>query len=387
MTSNEFVVKYKNVEYDIAPFLEIHPGGEEILLEYKNKDITTAFDDIGHSASALKLLNKYTINKPSNLPLLPPMQDVDQNADNTYNAVNNIDNDVDNNVDNNTTNNIDNNNDDLNDSKLSMGKLLKKKLITKEDKLYTHKILGILALSSFIYKYLYMWPTTGALGIIGDFVNYAILICHLLLSTSSLIFHVIKNRIIKNPLIIYEEYRQHAILFTLKAIFVSLSGIHKFPYYIHVLIICIIHLLVDRVTSIHGTKNVTTVRITNDGRYKYLKYFYIYYQLLASACILTPDVDLANLGYNALIAIQSSAFLMTLKRKGIIRWTTYGALYGLALIISMSYMMYSVGPWCFIATIVLLYVRANINISKYTMWFFYIMFFYLVKTYSNLIFV
>ena len=42
----------------------------------------------------------------------------------------------------------------------------------------------------------------------------------------------------------------------------------------------------------------------------------------------------SNLAFNALIAIQSSAFLMTLNRKGLINWYTHAFWYSLSLVLS-----------------------------------------------------
>jgi len=58
----DFIVTYRDKKYDIRKFLKSHPAGEDILVPYKDKDITEAFDDIGHSKSALKILNKYFVS-------------------------------------------------------------------------------------------------------------------------------------------------------------------------------------------------------------------------------------------------------------------------------------------------------------------------------------
>ncbi|GMI91102.1 cytochrome B5 isoform D, ARABIDOPSIS CYTOCHROME B5 ISOFORM D [Hibiscus trionum] len=46
---------------NVTKFLEEHPGGEEVLMEWAGKDATQAFQDIGHSMSAQKLLLKYQV--------------------------------------------------------------------------------------------------------------------------------------------------------------------------------------------------------------------------------------------------------------------------------------------------------------------------------------
>ncbi|VAI47563.1 unnamed protein product [Triticum turgidum subsp. durum] len=42
--------------YDVTPFMEEHPGGDEVLLACTGKDATADFEDIGHSDSAKELL-------------------------------------------------------------------------------------------------------------------------------------------------------------------------------------------------------------------------------------------------------------------------------------------------------------------------------------------
>ncbi|KAI9354965.1 cytochrome b5-like heme/steroid binding domain-containing protein [Pilaira anomala] len=47
--------------YDITPFCDEHPGGEEVLIDEGAKDATTAFDDVGHSDDARAMLEQYYI--------------------------------------------------------------------------------------------------------------------------------------------------------------------------------------------------------------------------------------------------------------------------------------------------------------------------------------
>jgi len=42
--------------YDITPFVDEHPGGEEVLLDVAGQDATEAFDDVGHSDEAREIL-------------------------------------------------------------------------------------------------------------------------------------------------------------------------------------------------------------------------------------------------------------------------------------------------------------------------------------------
>jgi cytochrome b5 len=44
------------VQLNITDFLREHPGGEEVILEHAGGDATDAFEDIGHSSDAKKML-------------------------------------------------------------------------------------------------------------------------------------------------------------------------------------------------------------------------------------------------------------------------------------------------------------------------------------------
>ncbi|KAJ1378032.1 Cytochrome b5-like heme/steroid binding domain [Sesbania bispinosa] len=49
--------------YDVTPFLEDHPGGDEALLSAAEKDATTDFEDVGHSDSAVEMMEKYFVGE------------------------------------------------------------------------------------------------------------------------------------------------------------------------------------------------------------------------------------------------------------------------------------------------------------------------------------
>ena len=55
-----WMVIYDKV-YDITEFLDEHPGGEEVLMEYLGYDATMAFRAVGHSRAAVKMLEKYLL--------------------------------------------------------------------------------------------------------------------------------------------------------------------------------------------------------------------------------------------------------------------------------------------------------------------------------------
>uniref|UniRef100_A0A5B6YLR5 Cytochrome b5 heme-binding domain-containing protein n=1 Tax=Davidia involucrata TaxID=16924 RepID=A0A5B6YLR5_DAVIN len=57
--------------YDVTPFMDDHPGGDEVLLTSTEKDATNEFEDVGHSDSAREMMNKYYIGEvdSSTLPV------------------------------------------------------------------------------------------------------------------------------------------------------------------------------------------------------------------------------------------------------------------------------------------------------------------------------
>jgi len=54
---------YNGEVYNVTKFLSDHPGGEDVILDLAGKDITQAFEDIGHSDSAKETMRKYLIGK------------------------------------------------------------------------------------------------------------------------------------------------------------------------------------------------------------------------------------------------------------------------------------------------------------------------------------
>lgn len=189
-----------------------------------------------------------------------------------------------------------------------------------------------------------------------------------MLSSSSLIFHVIKRRMPRKPLIIYEEYRLHAILFTIRAaipyVLMRFNVLDMYP-----VVILSVHLMVDYVTSIYGTPGVTAVRVrgkSKKGFVRAIRYFFSFYQIVALGAHLS-NRDLPNMGWNALIAIQSSAFLMTLHRKALIDWYVYTFWYGLALFLSYLVMLRT-QAWFFLPMCALAFGVRIMGVSKYVIW-------------------
>jgi hypothetical protein len=91
------------------------------------------------------------------------------------------------------------------------------------------------------------------------------------------------------------------------------------------------------------------------------------------------DEHLCDLGYNALIAIQSSAFLMTLKRKSIIRWKAHAFWYSVALFLSYLVIYFEKGYFFFIQMAIVFFIRVNFNLNKYVLWVLYASIYYYLE--------
>jgi hypothetical protein len=202
---------------------------------------------------------------------------------------------------------------------------------------------------------------------------------HTMLSCSSIIFHVPKKRIPDKPMIIYEEYRRHAMVFTLRCFSVfSMAVLYpERPWYILPLVVASHHLLADYITKINGTEGNTAVRSTSrivkdDSIYKkYISKFYSFYQFLAIASHITNHEETPDLAYNAIIAIQTSAFAMTLYRKKIIKGLGHLAIYGSCLILSTYHILRILTFYELFLTSMVFYTRISLENklnNKYILW-------------------
>lgn len=257
-------------------------------------------------------------------------------------------------------------------------KIVVSKLFTKEDNLQIHKTLGILSVLSFLYRYFIIYPSQGNLGFDGRLIDHLTILLHFLLSTSSLLFHVIARRIVNRPMIIWEEYRLHAIVFSTRCVSVYLYGYFRpfqgtdFERYALVVLVLLHHVMADKITEWYGSKNgVTTVRVHDKHRRDITAVlrFYAFYQFAALASHVVPNARLADLGFNTFIAIQSSAFLMTLYRKSIISEVSHAFWYSVCLIISLYHIFSDCGSPFFFAKLSAAYLlRTEMKLNKYVLW-------------------
>jgi len=54
---------YKNKVYDVTKFVQEHPGGPAYIIDYAGNDISTAYDDVGHSEYSAELMLEYYVGE------------------------------------------------------------------------------------------------------------------------------------------------------------------------------------------------------------------------------------------------------------------------------------------------------------------------------------
>ena len=210
------------------------------------------------------------------------------------------------------------------------------KLITREDKLHIHKILGFICLVNFIYRfYLLFYYNTMYLD---NFNGVISIIIHGFLSCSSMIFHVPNNRIKSGPMI-YQEARLHSIIFSIRSVLCFLLTYYNFSILYKFAVCYLTMILADLVTNsknINNSTNGTTMRnmpfdstISNDDK-KNISFIQSGYQIGATLYMF------GNLEscFSPLLAIQLAAFLMTLVRKNIINSNMWHIYYNIFLLLN-----------------------------------------------------
>jgi hypothetical protein len=272
-----------------------------------------------------------------------------------------------------------------------------RKLATRDDKDHLHKTLGILSVCSFIYRYGYVYNVKGNLGFEGTVLDWTTMFIHTALAFSAIIFRVPERRLDAKPMVIYEEYRQHAMVFTNRCLWVYMFAVlfPTAPLWAVPVCVCVHHYQADRVTDKWGSGS-TAVRANTDKAtadataaaaasgsgsssasanvptfYQRIGMMYSFYQFLAVASHILPNARLADMAYNAIIAIQSSAFMMTLYRKKIVRGRTHVVVYSSCLLLS-AYHILRVTDWYKIALVVCAFaLRVNLPrgwSNKYLIW-------------------
>jgi hypothetical protein len=239
------------------------------------------------------------------------------------------------------------------------------RLFTHEDPMNIHKTIGLFCLLSYFYH-------LGSFFASGKFYIHPVsVILHMALHFTSLIFKVLPKRGEKLlGMFIWEELRLHSAVFAFRACLILLLPDYR------VGISLITMLAADWVTDTYGSREISTVRGHHARPKSLVKTIYSVFfstsQLGASLyCfgfgVPNSQASLA-LVFATLPPIQTSAFGMTLLRKGLISKVTWQILYSLQLILGYIVWFKLYNNVDIIVYCLILYILRTLVPSKYVLW-------------------
>lgn len=266
-------------------------------------------------------------------------------------------------------------------------------LFTHHDKYHLHKSLGFLCLFHYFVRIFWLIKYGTMFFYYNSIYTLATPICHLLLSVSSFIFHVPKNRF-DSKIIIWKELQLHNIVFTSRSAILMLYSVlfntydkNNKNYILHLIarlfIVGVHHYAADIITNKYSINYKTTTRDINweniPNSYKiYMKKYYAICQLLALNALLLSECDktgrcFLESAFIIMFPIQLSAFLMTLVRKGIISNIYWHVFYSISL---MTPYLITINNMNIVETnytinikkilpIMFIFLRLKFNVNKY----------------------
>jgi hypothetical protein len=217
------------------------------------------------------------------------------------------------------------------------------KLITHHDKFHIHKILGLLVLLHYLYRFGLLFrhgtafpssesPLVASLGVL----------LHGLLSWSSLLLPLPSKRNFNAPMI-WPEFRLHSITFATRHVVATICTLNDWwpdegSYLRHGLARAAVVLgavkAASLITDRYGCRDQRTTNSmpypssVSDDQRPAIKKNYALAQFAATAVCLLPD---ATINFAPLLAIQMAPLLMTLVRKGKVKAGTYHRVYAISL--------------------------------------------------------
>jgi hypothetical protein len=197
----------------------------------------------------------------------------------------------------------------------------REKLITKEDYMHHHKVLGIIVFVMFIVRF----ALVGAESDMGfkSYPQYTIptILIHFLLNASSFQFVIPKKRI-KNGSRIWPEYRLHAAVFAIRSMILILyyhyEMTYQLPpnYYVNYMI-QIGGMIAADLASYSVSDKYQSRSVRDLDAHPAMKFFFSYMQFNAHAGILY-GLRRCTLPFMIIFVTQLTPFVATLYRKQII---------------------------------------------------------------------
>ena len=358
----------KGKEYDLTEFARRHPGGERILREYHGKDATEAFLKQHHSPQAVKMMQTYRVYGSD-----------ESSADTT----------------------------DPPTVESGTGHFWLRRLFTREDPYGVHKSLGLFVLVHFAFYFGWLATVQGRefrdLDMWQDDPRgIAAVAAHGVLSASSFIFNVPRERVEGAPMI-WQEFRAHNAAFAMRSVCVYaiwwmnrhgggiLGKAQARLAAVSVVIgtIVVADAITERLRSLDDQTTTRTMPYwsgVSPSTVKAIKQFYMWSQIGATLTVMVSESPAVI--FVPLFGIQLSSFLMTLVRKGLIESWHWHLFYGFSL--AMGFLPFSRWPkdWVkgLLGTSILHFARLYVFESKYVMWI-GVGTFYCMRAFSNNIWV
>jgi len=344
-TTSSLWISIGGVVCDVTEFLMLHPGGNDILLQHGGTEAYDAFEEVGHSDFARKMVQEKAIG------LLV---------------------------------------DGVEAPRTGAGVSLLGRLFTKEDGYNVHKMLGIFILLHTFYRIYTACDMQLDGGFTSEILSLGLCWVNMILQVSSFLFEVPRARLLGSPMI-WQEWRAHNLIFVLRHVlaFTICWGYLRWvnidntaaTFVVDMLLFAVLYFQlysVDVVTAYIREDKHTSLTASWpfwDGCPLWLesaiKWYYTIAQFQASSLLVMTGSSLFD-KYMVIFPFQFASFLMTLVRKGIITTKGFHAGYLWSLwmvvwlILGPQTLMLSVASW---SMWIMLYIWRSYGLSKYALWF------------------
>lgn len=342
-TTSSLWLSIGGVVCDVTDFLMLHPGGNEVLLQYGGQEAAEAFEEVGHSDFARKMLQEKAIGVL-----------VDGNSS----------------------------------LQTSAGTSLLGRLFTREDGFNIHKLLGFSVLLHVAYRIYTKLSLQWDGGFQSSLLDLGLCWLTIVLQSTSYFFEVPRARLLGSPMI-WQEWRAHNFIFVLRHVlgFTICWGYLRYVNYSNQLATTLLDFSMFAV--LYGqlyTVDIITAYIREDKHTsltaswpfwdgcpiwleKSIKWYYTIAQFQASTLLIMTGESLFA-KYMVIFPFQFASFLMTLVRKGIITTKGFhaGYLWSLWMVVwlilecKVADTIASSAVWIF-----LYFFRSN-GLSKYALW-------------------
>ena len=240
------------------------------------------------------------------------------------------------------------------------------RLVTHEDPLHVHKMLGACALAHFAYRFGSL-VVRGTMGLECSVVDVALVACHAALSLTSLVFRIPVRRHERLPMI-YPEFRAHSVVFALRSVGCCLLAMYGVGAWLRAAVCFAVMLAADAASARHAEGTTMRAMPFEEGTTAAQRRAVTLYHSLSQAHATAFMLLGADAAFAPLLAIQLAAFLMTLVRKGFISATTWHVAYTASLAVCVFAVSGSEYVWTGAVGALFAVARMWLGASKYLVW-------------------